>query len=60
MNYSSLALGFVFLAIGIPFLARAKQAADPAQQRNKRLAALFFLAAGGAFLLAFAISAVNS
>ena len=59
MNYAGLALGFAFFAIGIPFLARAKKESDPVQVRNKRMAGIFFMAAGGAFLVAFAISAVN-
>ena len=59
MNYSGLALGFAFMAIGIPFLSQAKKAADPAQVRNKRMAGIFFIAAGGVFFLAFAISALG-
>ena len=56
MNLAALALGFAFFAIGIPFLAQAKKEEDPLQQRNKRMAAIFFMAAGGAFFVAFAIS----
>ena len=58
MNYAALALGFAFAAIGIPFLSQAKKESEPAQQRNKRMAGIFFLGAGGAFLVAFAISAI--
>ena len=59
MNLASLALGFAFIGIGIPFLAQAKKEADPQQQRNKKLAGIFFLTAGGAFFAAFVISAVT-
>ena len=59
MNYASLALGFAFTAIALPFFARAKREADPAQQRNKRLAGILMLLAAAAFFLSFAISAVE-
>ena len=59
MNYSSLALGFAFIAIGLPFLARGRKEADPAQRRNKSLAGYLFVGAGAIFLLSFAMSAVG-
>ncbi|HET7709432.1 MAG TPA: hypothetical protein VFK50_07870 [Sphingomicrobium sp.] len=59
MNLASLALGFAFIAIGLPFVAKARKESDPAQRRNKSLAGYLFVAAGAIFLLSFAISAVN-
>ena len=59
MNYTSLALAFAFVAIAMPFLARAKKESDPIQQRNKKIAGTLFLVAGAAFFVAFAISAVK-
>jgi hypothetical protein len=59
MYFPALALGFAFVAIGLPFVAKARQEADPVQQRNKRFAGIAFLFAGAAFFISFAISAVN-
>jgi len=59
MNYSSLALAFAFAGIAMPFLTKAKKEVDPVQKRNKRTAGFMFLAAGAAFFVSFAISAVN-
>ena len=59
MNYASLALGCAFVALGMPFLAKAKTETDPIQQRNKKLAGIMFLFAGAAFFVSFAISAVG-
>jgi hypothetical protein len=59
MNFASLAIGFAFIAIGLPFLAKAKTEADPVQKRNKKIAGSLFLLAGAAFLVAFAMSALN-
>ena len=59
MNLTALALAFVFAAIAMPFLARAKTETDPVQQRNKRLAGTLFLLAGAAFLVAFVVSVFN-
>ena len=59
MNVASLALGFAFVAIGVPFMAQARKEADPVQQRNKRFAGLAFLLAGIAFFISFAISLGN-
>ena len=59
MNFASLALAFAFVAIGLPFIAKAKTETDPIQQRNKRLAGILFMLAGAAFMVAFVISAVG-
>ena len=59
MNFASLAIGFAFIAIAMPFLAKAKTEADPTQKRNKKIAGILFLLAGAAFLVAFAMSALN-
>ena len=59
MNFTALALGCAFIAIGLPFLAKAKTEVDPVQQRNKKLAGIMFMLAGAAFFISFAISAVN-
>ena len=59
MNLTSLVLAFVFLAIAMPFIAKAKTETDPQQQRNKRLAGILFLLAGAAFLVAFIVSVFN-
>ena len=56
MNYTSLALAFAFVAIAMPFLAKAKKETDPIQQRNKKIAGLLFLFAGAAFFISFAMS----
>jgi hypothetical protein len=56
MNLTSLVLGFVFIAIAMPFLARARKEADPAQRRNKSLAGYLFLIAGAIFFVSFAMS----
>ena len=58
MNYASLALAFAFVAIGLPFLKRARVETDPAQQRNKKLAGILMLCAAAAFFVSFAVSAV--
>ena len=58
MNYTSLTLAFVFVAVAMPFLAKAKRETDPAQQRNKRLAGILMLIAAAAFFVSFAVSAV--
>ena len=59
MNLASLALGFVFAAIAMPFLGQAKKETDPVQKRNKSIAGALFLMTGLAFFLAFAISALG-
>ena len=59
MNYTALVLALVFIAIAMPFMAKARTETDPIQQRNKRLAGILFLIAGAAFLVAFVISVVN-
>ena len=56
MNLANLALALAFVAIAMPFLARAKTEADPIQKRNKKLAGVLFMLAGAAFFVAFAIS----
>ena len=58
MNFASLALGFAFTGIAMPFLAAAKKSDDPQQKRNKTLAGALFIMAGIAFFVSFAISAV--
>ena len=60
MNYSALALGLVFGAIAMPFLAQAKKESDPQQKRNKGFAAVLFLIAAAAFVAAFAFSVFRS
>ena len=60
MNYPALALSLAFVAIGLPFLAKAKKETDPLQQRNKRLAGILFLVAAAAFLVAFVLSVFSS
>ena len=59
MNYTALALAFAFMAIGFPFVAKAKTESDPIQKRNKGLAGLLFMLAGAAFMIAFVISVLN-
>ena len=59
MNYASLALAFAFVAIGLPFLKKARAETDPAQQRNKKVAGILFLVAAAAFFISFAVSAVG-
>lgn len=59
MNFASLALGLAFLALGFSFRASAGKASDPLKAKNARFASTMMLIAGGAFLVAFAISAVN-
>ena len=59
MNVASLALGFAFAAIGVPFVAQAKKEVDPVQQRNKKFAGIAFLFAAAAFFISFAISLGN-
>ena len=59
MNFTALVLALVFMAIAMPFIAKAKTEADPVQQRNKRLAGILFMLAGAAFMVAFVISVLN-
>ena len=59
MYFPALALGFVFVAVGLPFIGKAKTETDPIQKRNKKLVGIAFLAIGIVFFVTFAISAVN-
>ena len=59
MNFVALVLALAFVAIAMPFIAKARTETDPQQQRNKRLAGILFMLAGAAFFVAFAISVVN-
>ena len=60
MNFASLALACAFLAIGLPFIAKAKTEADPMQKRNKRFAGTAMLFAAAAFFISFAVSVMNA
>lgn len=59
MNFATLALALAFLALGLSFRASAGKASDPVKVKNARFAANLMLLAGGGFLAAFAVSAVN-
>ena len=59
MYFPALALGFVFVAVGLPFIGKAKTETDPIQKRNKKLVGVLFLLAGAAFFIAFGVGAVN-
>ena len=56
MNWPAVALGFVFLAIGIAFRKPAP-GQDERAIKNKRFASNFFLFASVAFFFAAAVSA---
>ena len=59
MNFTALTLALVFVAIAMPFMAKAKTETDPIQKRNKRLAGTLFLVSAAAFLVAFVISVLD-
>lgn len=56
MGYTPLVFTFVFLALGLVFLAQGKKESDAGKARNSRFAGTMMLIAAAGFLAAFLIS----